>query len=180
MSAKAARRYSSALLSIAIEQKKTQDVLKDIQLIDQTIRGSRELNLFLQNKIINQTKKQSVLTELFGSKVSDLTREFLTFLVTKNREDLLPDVTQSLLAEYNKMAGIVDVYAYYTKELEKNQATELKSVLEEKIGKKINLILKKDASLKGGLVVRIEDTVIDGSIKNKLKKLESLFMGSAV
>lgn len=179
MSAKAARRYSSALLNLAAEQNKTDSVLKDIELINRTIRESRELSLFLKSKIIKQDKKQSALTGLFAAKVSDLTREFLTFLVNKNREELLYDVTKTLLADYNKAAGIVDVMVYYPRSIEKAQTEQLKTVLEANTGKKINLILQQDATLKGGLTVKIEDTVIDGSIKNKLKKLESLFMGSA-
>lgn len=180
MSAKAARRYSSALLNLAEEQNKTKAILKDVEFINNTIRDSKELNLFLKSKIINQEKKQAVLTELFGKKINALTRKFLTFLVSKNREELLFDVTKSLLAEFNKAAGIVDVQVYYPDTIDKKQANKLKSVLELKTGKTINLVLKKDASLKGGFTVKIEDTVIDGSIKNKLKKLESLYMGSAV
>ncbi|MEX0780444.1 MAG: ATP synthase F1 subunit delta [Balneolales bacterium] len=179
MSAKAARRYSSALLNLAREQKKTKAVLKDVEFINSTIRSSKELRLFLKSKIINQEKKQAVTKEIFGNKVSDLTREFLTFLVSKNREGLLFEVTNSLLADYNKSAGILDVQVFYPDTMGKDQADHLKTVLEKKTGKKINLILKKDASLKGGLTVKIEDTVIDGSLKNKLKKLESLLLGSA-
>ncbi|MEX0773875.1 MAG: ATP synthase F1 subunit delta [Balneolales bacterium] len=180
MSTKAARRYSSALLTLAGEQKKTGTILKDIEFINKTIQDSRELSLFLKNKIVNQDKKQAVLTELFKKKVSDLTWEFVAFLVSKNREELLFDATKSLLADYNEAAGIVDVHVYYTDDMKPGQVEELQSILEKKTGKTINLILKRDVSLKGGLTVKIEDTVIDGSIKNKLKKLESLFMGSAV
>ncbi|MEX1120962.1 MAG: ATP synthase F1 subunit delta, partial [Balneolales bacterium] len=149
------------------------------EFMNSTIRDSKELRLFLKSKIINQEKKQAVITEIFGNKISDLTRKFLTFLVSKNREGLLFKVTESLLADYNKSAGILDVQVFYPDTLGKDQADQLKTVLENKTGKKINLISKKDPSLKGGLTVRIEDTVIDGSLKNKLKKLESLFLGSA-
>ncbi|MEX0929510.1 MAG: ATP synthase F1 subunit delta [Balneolales bacterium] len=180
MSAKAARRYSTALLSLAAEKQQTDQVLKDIGFIRRTILDSRELTLFLDSKIINQDKKQAVLTELFYTQVSTLTREFLTFLVSKNREELLPDITKTLLFDYNKAAGILDVQIAHSGHVDENHLKSIKSVLEDKTGKKINFNLKKDASLMGGITVKIDDTVIDGSVKNKIKKLESLFMGSAV
>ena len=180
MSTKAARRYSSAFLNIAREKKKTEIILKDIELIDSAIRDSKELSLFLKSKLINKEKKRAIIQELFGQRINEMTKSFLFFLIEKRREDLLLDITRSLLAEFNQSAGIVDVYVYHPNGMDDKQADDLKSVLEKGTGKKIKMILKEDASLKGGLKVKIEDTVIDGSIKNKLKKLESLFMGSAV
>lgn len=177
---KVAKRYAAALFQIADEKKQLDTILADIRLINKTISGSRELLLFLRNKIIKEEKKKAVLTEIFGNKVSDLTMDFLKLLVDKKREEHLPAVTNAYIRTYNIKAGIVEVQLAYAYEPENNQVSKLTKELESYTGKKIILHQIKDASLRGGLKVTIEDTVIDGSVKNKVAQLEALFSGTAV
>jgi F-type H+-transporting ATPase subunit delta len=64
---KTARRYANALLQISIEQEKLDVILKDVELIHNTVDQSRELKLFMKSPIIKSDEKRAVLHKLFGS-----------------------------------------------------------------------------------------------------------------
>lgn len=177
---KVAKRYASALLQLAEETKQLDKVLADMQMVHATIKDSRELQLFLRNKIIKEEKKKEVLAALFGKSLSELSNTFLALLVDKKREDHLFSAAGAFLKAYNQKAGILEVELHYAYEPQKKQVDALQAAIEKSTGKKVVLASHKDASLKGGLKIKIEDTVVDGTIKNKVRQLEALFTGSHI
>lgn len=179
MITKAARRYASALLQLAREEGNLEPILADIQLINNTIDGSRELQLFLRSPIIKYDDKAKAMDELFGDKVQEIIRQFIRLLARKNRVGLLQQVCEAFIHLYNKHAGIIDIEVYSAKELTEQQRESLHKVLEEKTGKKVDMKVSVNDALKGGLAVRIDDTVIDGTIKHKLEQLEDTLLSTA-
>lgn len=177
---KAARRYATALLEIAKELDQVEDILKDIKLIDNTIEGSKELSMFISSPIIKYDDKKSALDELFTSRVNEVTSKFLALLARKGRANLLHQIAKAFVEEYNDYAGIIEIEVSSAKELSDDQVQSLKKALEKRTNKKVEMSLSLDASLKGGIAVRIDDTVIDGSIKHKLEELEQKFLSTAI
>jgi F-type H+-transporting ATPase subunit delta len=180
MSSKAARRYASALLGFALETQKLSSVLSDIEFVKLTVDSSRELVVFLKSPIIREDKKISVVSEIFKSKVSNETWKFFELLSDKSRLGLLPDVATAFLQAYNKHAGIIEIDVFYAEKPDAAQLESIKKALEIKTGKIVKLSVYHDADLIGGMVIKIEDTVIDGSVKNKLQQLEHLFYKAAI
>src|SRR5699024_5906271 len=137
-----------------------------------TLKDSRELILFLRSPIINYDDKLEVLKELFDDHLQEMTSLFLNLLVKKNRINILDQITEAFIAGYNEYAGIIEIKVSVAYELDDEQQAHVQHQLEEKTGKKVDLEVNIDKSLIGGMTVRIEDTVIDGSVKNKLQELE--------
>jgi F-type H+-transporting ATPase subunit delta len=177
---KAARRYATALIELGKECDEVEAILDDMSLIYNTLEGSQELVLFLRSPIVKFDDKQAVLEELFASKVEESTQRFLKLLARKNRVNILHQVAKAYLELYNKYAGIIEVEVLVAWELKDAQRESLHKELEEKTGKKVDLTVKIDESLKGGMAVRIDDTVIDGTVKHKLQELEEQLMATAV
>jgi F-type H+-transporting ATPase subunit delta len=177
---KAARRYATALLEIAKEQKKVEEILEDMELIQATIDGSRDLMLFLKSPIIRFDDKQGALEKIFGDRVQDLTNMFIKLLARKNRVNLLDQVADSFIQNYNEYAGIIDVEVYTAFPMSDEQQQDLLKALEQKTQKKVEMTINHDTSLMGGIAVRIEDTVIDGTVKHKLAELEQSFLNAAI
>ncbi|MEX0721722.1 MAG: ATP synthase F1 subunit delta [Balneolaceae bacterium] len=177
---KAAHRYAIALLELADENKSVDQVLKDILFIKNTIEGSRDLLVFLKSPMVKPEKKVAALEAIFGDKVSDLVHKFITLIAKKGRENILGEITIAFIEKYNEYAGIITVEVRVAKALDENQLAELTQVLEKTTGKQVNIDLKVQPELKGGLAVKIDDTVIDGTIKHKLEQLEDLFLETAV
>ena len=177
---KAARRYAIALLELSKEQQVVNKTLSDILFIEKTISDSRDLELFLQSPIIKPTLKKETLSEIFKSHVNDLTTQFLTLVATKERAAILHQIASSFIHEYNKFAGIIEVEVRAAKKLSSLQVKELQKVLENSTSKKVNLATTTQTELKGGLLVKIDDTVIDGTIKHKLEQLEEKLLDSTI
>ena len=180
IASKASRRYAKALLDFAIEQNKVEKVLNDMTLIHDTIEQSKELRFFLRNPVIKAEQKESVLEALFKKSISEESWGFLTLLVEKARLDILFGATVAFKQAYQKYAGILEIEVMYAEEPTDKQISSIKSHLESKTGKTIIIHKIKTPELMGGLVVKMNDTVIDCSVKFKLQQLEQAFFKAAI
>lgn len=177
---KAARRYASALLDIAKEQDKVESILEDVTFIHNTLEGSRDLVLFLKSPIIKFDDKTEALESIFSKKLGDITNRFIKLLARKNRVNLLDQITEAFIEAYKKYAGIITIEIFVARELNESQKDALHESLEELTQKSVDMNINIDESLKGGMAVRIDDTVIDGTVKHKLEMLEQSFMSTVV
>ncbi|SHE40098.1 ATP synthase F1 subcomplex delta subunit [Fodinibius roseus] len=179
-STKAARRYATALLEVAKERNELDEILDDITLIRNTMEDSKELGTFLKSPIIKFDDKVAVLDELFFDNLQEATRLFIKLLARKDRINLLEDVVNAFVAKYKEHAGIITIDVFVAEELNEEQRESLHRTLEKKTQKNVDLNLTLDESLKGGMAVRIDDTVIDGTVKHQLAKLEESLLSTAV
>jgi F-type H+-transporting ATPase subunit delta len=177
---KAARRYANALLELAKERDEVDEILKDIEFIHNTVEGSRELVTFLKSPVINFDDKTQALEKLFFDKLEEPTKLFLKLLARKDRINLLNQITEAFIAKYKEYAGIITVEVYVARELSGEQKELLHKNLEQKTQKKVDMNITVDEELKGGMAIRIEDTVIDGTVKHKLKELEESLLSTTV
>lgn len=177
---KAARRYATALLELAKERDEVDDILKDIELIHNTLEGSRELVLFLQSPVINFDDKTQALEKIFFDELEEPTKLFLKLLSRKDRINLLDQIADAFIEKYKSYAGIITVDVYVAHELNEDQQESLHSNLEQKTQKKVDMNITVDEDLKGGMAIRIDDTVIDGTVKHKLQELEKSLLSTTV
>jgi len=177
---KVAKRYASALFQQAVEDKVLEPVAEDMRAIGESIHGSRELLLFLKGQTISRIKKQEVLDVLFDKELNKLTRQFIKLIIEKRREDQLHGIADAFEILYKKDQGLIDVEVFVITRPEAEQSKNLKLALEQKTGNKVHLTYTVDTSLKGGMAVRIDDTVIDGTVKHKLQQLETRFHQNTV
>lgn len=175
MISKAARRYAKALLQSALEQDILDDVEKDMRFILNTLDDSRELVVFLRSPIIKTEDKQQVLSKVFDDHISKETKSLLMLLSEKNRENLLGDICKGFINLYNQHKGIIQVGVTTAYELNDSQRKKLQKALVSSTGKKVEMTINLDEEIMGGIIVRIDDTVIDGSVKYKIRKLKKQF-----
>lgn len=175
MISKTARRYAKALLQSALEQDILDDVEKDIKFILNTVQSSRDLVLFLKSAIIKTDDKKAVLSKIFDEHISSETKSFLALLSKKNRENLLEDVCKGFIQLYNQHEGIIQVKVTTAYDLSSSQIGDLRKALATSTGKKVEMNLIVDREIIGGIIVLIDDTVIDGSVKHKIRKLKKQF-----
>lgn len=177
---KAARRYATALLETAKEQKVVDETLKDILFIKNTIDNSKELLVFLKSPVIKPFDKEAALQSIFGKNISKLTNEFILLISGKERTSILVEIVSAFVDQYNEYSGIIEVEVRTAKALDQAQIKELNKVLEKATSKKVEMNLTERPELKGGLLVKIQDTVIDGTVKHKLEQLEQMFLANSV
>ena len=104
--------------------------------------------------------------------VNELTLTFLRLLVKKNRLTLLVNCVTEFERLIDLKSGIVHAVAVGATELSETQLESIKNNLETQLNKSVTLTTSVNADLMGGYVVRVNDTMIDHSIKNQLAKLK--------
>ena len=102
-------RYAKSILDLATERGVLDEVLRDVRRIDQTISGSRDLDLMLKSPIIHQDKKLETLKILFADRTHFILMEFMEILVRKRREGFLGLICRSFIEQHNERAGISSV-----------------------------------------------------------------------
>lgn len=177
---KAARRYATALLESAKQQNSVENTLKDINFIKDTVEGSKELRSFLKSPVVKPIEKKKALSSIFDGKVSKEVSQFLALIATKGREDILDEIAIAFVKKYNIHAGIITVEVRTAEALGADQVKELTSMLEKTTSKTVNLDLIEQADLRGGISVKIDDTVIDATVKHKLEQLETRFLETSM
>ncbi len=173
---RAARRYAMALMDVAAERHTVDAVAGDLETVEQTIRGSRELQLLIASPVVTPGKKKSVFHALFAERVGKDVLTFLDLLFVKHRENLLPAIVQQYASLRDERAGVVNVDVTTAAELAVPQQERLRAVLERYTGKTVRIRAAIDRSLKGGVRVQIGDTVLDASVRRQLELLRNAFL----
>lgn len=170
-----ARRYAQALMSAAEDLHTIESTATDLDVLGTVVRGSRDFRLFLGSPVVSIPRKQAVIREVFGGRVSPAMMSFLDLLLLKQREALLPDIIEQFGALRDAKLGIVNVDVTTAVELMPAQRTTLHQELERYVGGTVRLHLRLDATIRGGLVIRIRDTVVDASLAHQLERLRERF-----
>jgi F-type H+-transporting ATPase subunit delta len=173
-----ARRYANALMSLAEELKVVDRLAADMEMVGLTLRGSREFRLFLASPVVSRPRKKKVIKELFGAAVAAPTFAFVNLLIDKQREAQLGEIVEQFAALRDERQGIVGAAVSSAVELTPAQQQEIKKRLEQYTRKNIRLQLVRDAGLRGGIVVRIGDTVLDASVRRQLERLRECFVAT--
>ena len=166
-----ARRYAEALYQEAEASGCIEKVDEDISVIQASMTASRELVRFFESPIISREKKIKIIETLFKERVQPLTLRFLQLLVKKNREQNFPTVVKAYGDLRDKLLGIVEAKARIAHHLNEDEEKKLVQVLEKMTGKRIRLSVELEPELIGGLVIRVGDTIYDGSVRHQLAAL---------
>ncbi len=173
---RAARRYAVALLDSAADPRALDATVADLTVVESAVRTSRELQLLLASPVIQAGKKSSIVTEIFGGKIGHATVEFLLLLINKHREHLLADIITQFQALRNERLGIVTIEVSSAVALSDAQQRALQARLGEYTKKNVQVRFTLDNAVKGGLVIRIGDTVLDASLRRQLDLLRERFV----
>jgi len=166
-----ARRYAAALMNQALASGSLDTVNKELGGVAQTLEGSPMLAAFLANPQVVRDRKKAIITQLFEKEVGKGTMGFLNLLVDKRRIESFAQVKTEFDRLVRAHKNIVSAAAVSAVPLTAAQLKELETALEARTGKDIELTTSVDPSLMGGILVRIGDTVLDGTVKGKLERL---------
>ena len=111
------------------------------------------------------------LAEVCGDELDSSAKLFLQALAEHNRLPLLPEVLMQFEELKAKEEESIDVEVLSAFELTETQVEEIKSTLNKRFDKQINIESSVDKTLIGGAIIRAGDLVIDGSARGKLTKL---------
>lgn len=171
-----ARRYASAIFQQAKAKGKLTEVASDLKGIMETLVALKPLAALIAHPLVTESRKREALGKAFEGSAEPLTMAFLNLLVDRQRIELLPDVQQELGRLVRAEKGIVLATASSAVPLTAAQKRALEKALEKKTGKDIELTTQIDPALMGGVLVRIGDTVLDGTVRGQLERLREQFL----
>ena len=165
----ASLQYANALADIALEQGAAEPVLKQLMDFNAAYRASAELRSFLGSPAVTREDKHGVVEKLAARLgVSKILRNFLFVVIDHQRTPMLPDMVETYQQVIRQRQGVAEADIASALELNATQKTQLLQTLERLTGKKIQAHYSLDPTLLGGALVRIGDTIYDGSLRNRL------------
>lgn len=167
-------------MELAEEQRELDRVVQDMELLQRTAKESKDFVVFLKSPVIKKEKKKEVLRELFKSKLSSLSLDLLMLLCEKGREEILPHMITQFFMLRDEMLGIASVQVKAATELLKDQFDQIQKRFENITKKKVRISFNLDKLIRGGFVVRVGDTVFDGSVQHQLELMRERFHESAI
>lgn len=165
------RRYAAALFNQAKAAGTLKETAADLAGVAETLVSNKALATMIGHPLVAVGRKKEVLTAAFTGQISAPTLGFLNLLADKRRTSLLGDIKQGFDELLRAHSNIVSATATTAVPLSAAQLAALEKALEQRTGKDIELTTSVDPSLMGGILVRIGDTVLDGTVKGKLDRL---------
>lgn len=166
-----ARRYAAALFEQAHRTGTLNEAQADLENVARTLIETPRLAAILMQPLITEANKKAALKAALEGRISLRTLGFLNLLVDKRRIDLLAEVEQEFSRRVREFNNVALANATSAVPLTETEAAALKRSLEARTGKNIDLRTSVDPSLIGGVLVRIGDTVYDGTVKGNLERL---------
>jgi F-type H+-transporting ATPase subunit delta len=167
-----ARGYAKALVQSADDAGSVADVDAGLTRLQEMLDGSPDLAAFFTDPMIAPGPKGEIVAQIFGEDLPPLLQSFVALLVEKRRERELAPIVAETRRLLNERAGIETAYVRSAIALSDAQTQELKSNLERITGKTMRVEVEVDASVMGGFVVRIQDTIYDASMETQILRLQ--------
>ena len=175
-----ALRYAEALYEIAAEKEALDGVEKELDIVEETLAEYGELATLLYHPQVPLAAKKETVVRVFGPQVADYVRNFLLLLVDKRRETALPAIIKVYRQLANKARNIAEAEVTTAMPLAEGDRQALAAKLSAVTGKTVVLNTRVDESIVGGVVVKIGDKLIDGSVVRQLETLKAALLKTEV
>lgn len=167
-----ANRYANALVELVkSELLSYEKVSADLNIIEQILDQSTDLNEVLKNPIISIEDKKEIITKVFSNEVDVLIVNFLKVLVDKDRFGAFAQIVVAYHEILDQINNLVRVKVTSAVDLKEDAKSRLKEKLENKLQKEVTFDWKINSEIIAGLVIQMGDNVIDTSLKYKLEDL---------
>ena len=163
--------YAAGLFEIARAENQLDRVQSELLQIANAFRSSDELRDTLSNPQLPAERKKAVVDGLLETRASDLTVAFVNFVVGLGRASSLPDIVDEMIATAAASANREVAEIRTAVELDDATVDRLLAALARKTGKQLEPKVIVDPSIVGGIVARVGDIVIDGSVQKRLSGL---------
>jgi F-type H+-transporting ATPase subunit delta len=154
------------------------EVKADMDNFVSLCKGQRDFVNLLRSPIIPHLKKAEILNKIFKGKVNDLSLAIFDLITRKNRENILPEMTEEFIRLYNEKMGFQEATVTTTFSLDAQTRGMFEKLVTDLSGKKPLLDEKVDSSILGGFVLTLEDRQIDDSVSGAIRDLKIKFKTS--
>ncbi len=175
-----ARRYAKALFAVGKEEGKFEQYNDALQGLAELYGSGAELADALTNPLYPLDVRKKVMEGIVASMgVEKIMANFLNLLVEKKRAGILPEIAEQFQAMVDEEKNISHGSVVSAVELDKELQAKVQATLEKLTGKKVELTTSVNPSIIGGIIAKVGDLELDGSIKTQLASLKDSIKGRA-
>ena len=174
-----ARRYAEAAMAIADRDESVEAWLSALGSASQALSGA-EISRVLANPALAFEARRSVAERVLGTGITGAPRNLVLLLVRRGRIDLLPSVAREFRRLYEQREGIVQATVTSAAPLSSAEVAALSERLAGMTGGRVVITVAVDSAILGGVVVRLGDRLIDGSVRGRLERLRTRLASGAL
>jgi F-type H+-transporting ATPase subunit delta len=169
-----AGRYATALFELALENKAVDAVKKDLDQFDALIAGSADLSRLVRSPVFDADEQLKALSAVLAKAgIGGLAANFLRVITTNRRLFAVRDMIRGYRALVARHKGEVMAHVTVAEKLSDTHLDALKSALKSVTsGKNIDLDVKVDPAIIGGLIVKVGSRMVDSSLRTKLNSIK--------
>ncbi|HEX8341343.1 MAG TPA: ATP synthase F1 subunit delta [Tepidisphaeraceae bacterium] len=164
--------YAQALLELADARGVTDVVADDVQNVATLLRDDRTFSTYVADPSVGREKRDRMLDSVFANQAHPLTIAYLKLLSGKGRLSSFAGIAATLKKILDTRAGRLDVDVTVARELSPEEFESVRHQIATKLSKDVQLHQHVDESLIGGIVLKIGDSLIDGSVKTQLETMK--------
>lgn len=176
MASGAAKRYVQAIVEIAREKQTFEAWERDLQQLGAAA-SDEDFATFLQNPSVQGAEKIKAVDIVLRDAQPEV-RNLAHLLVERQRAGLIPDIVEAFNEAVLAERGIVVADVTTAEQLDESMQADVRERIGTLLGKKVELRLHTDPEIIGGLIARVGDEVIDGSVQTRLRQLRSRLKAS--
>ncbi|WP_324288918.1 F0F1 ATP synthase subunit delta [Hoeflea ulvae] len=168
-----AERYASSLYELAVEANSVDAVAKDLDRFKVMIDGSTDLQRLVDSPVFSaEDQSRSIIALIEKAGITGLVGNFLKVVASNRRLFAVPMMIRAYHEAVARDRGEVTADVTTAHALSPEQEQELKATLSSVTGKTVTLDVTVDASLLGGLIVKVGSRQVDTSLRTKLSTLK--------
>lgn len=164
-----ARTYADTLLTLADRTDESEGWLALLEEVCALYRAVPSFRAFLETPRVALPDKRGVIRTVFGARCPESFVRFLLVVVEKRRSSLLPDIAVAARELLDERTGRVHAAVTMTVDPDSALRSEIETALGRVLGLEVSADFKRDPRLVGGMIVRVKDRVLDGSLRRRLQ-----------
>ena len=165
------RNYAETLLELARRAEDLAGWGKLIQDVANAMEDDATLKLFLESPKVSEAQKSAVITEALSDRVPRHFLRFLLAMIRKRRQMLIPEIATEYFNLVDQSEGRIHANVTVARESSESERNAITEHLSKVLGKQAVLHVNVNSAILGGVIVKVGDTVMDGSVRRKLATL---------
>jgi F-type H+-transporting ATPase subunit delta len=170
--------YAQSLLELASEQNQVEPIGKELEQVAELIAENPTFATYLADPAIGHEERAGMLKKVLGGKVSPLLWNFLGVLNLKGRLKYIPEMALAYDDLLDQKLGKIEVDVTVAQRLSPEHLEQVRQRVSQVLGKEAVIHQYVDESVIGGLLLRVQDRLIDSSVRSQLHSLKHQMLSS--